>query len=97
MRKWIARCPAVGALSATVVFCLALVVSVFSSCLTWNVRSWLRRAQTPWSCRKEEGAWSTHVAEGGRPGGAGIDSRADAWSRPLELAVVQVSRPSTVL
>ena len=41
----------------------------------------------------EGGLGGTHDAEGGRPGGAGIDSRAEAWSRALKLVVVQVSRP----
>ena len=60
MRKWTARCPAVGTLSATMVFCSVLVsffclvlvvlvlvrVSVFCSILTWNEPNLLCRAKT---------------------------------------------------
>ena len=51
MRKWTARCPAVGTLSATMVFCSVLVsffclVLVVFSILTWNEPNLLCRAKT---------------------------------------------------
>ena len=86
-RKWTTRCPAVGSLSrvlcpvlVVLVFCNLGLVSVwFCSFLTWNVPNWLRRAKTPWSCRKAEGrgehvllALRAEVAEGGETGYHGI-------------------------
>ena len=47
------RGPCIDMLNAVFPFCWSLVrVSAFRSFLTWNVPSWLRRAKTPWSCRK---------------------------------------------
>ena len=52
VRKWTARCPAVGISSPTVVllvFWVLVRVSVFCSILTWNVPNLLCQAETLWS------------------------------------------------